>query len=305
MSQMRDLPPIAGAIIWARQIERQLLTYMKRVEDVLGKGWELYAEGQKLQAESGAFRKKLDTRLVFEAWMHDINRRDMGVNGRLFEIVRLRGGGFQLAVNFDPQIITLFKEVRNLLWLNFSVPHAITNMAKDAKRVYPHAVSLMETVRTYGQTLDLVENNKGIEWLVAEYRNEAQRMINKGEKCSPSLIWSGFTTLVLRYEHPVGLLRESVRHCTVCFECGWPRQSSRPVRARVCKRCFHSPGNLPGLELDEGVAEPFLSFQDKTNSVIDLYKDILRAIEDLSTCSYTTAAFTELLSKVQAAVSRL
>ena len=44
MSQMRDLPPIAGAIIWARQIERQLLTYMKRVEDVLGKGWELYAE---------------------------------------------------------------------------------------------------------------------------------------------------------------------------------------------------------------------------------------------------------------------
>jgi hypothetical protein len=44
MSQMHDLPPIAGAIIWARQIERQLLTYMKRVEDVLGKGWELYAE---------------------------------------------------------------------------------------------------------------------------------------------------------------------------------------------------------------------------------------------------------------------
>lgn len=186
MSQMRDLPPIAGAIIWARQIERQLLTYMKRVEDVLGKGWELYAEGQKLQSESSAFRKKLDTRPVYEAWLHDINRRNMGVDGRLFEIVRLRGAGgggavaYQLAVNFDPQIITLFKEVRNLLWLGFQVPHAITNMAKDAKRVYPHAVSLMETVRTYGQTLDLVEENKGIEWLVAEYRNDSQRMIAKG-----------------------------------------------------------------------------------------------------------------------------
>ena len=116
--------------------------------------------------------------------IHDINRRDMGVNGRLFEILRLRGGGYQLAVNFDPQIITLFKEVRNLLWLNFQVPHAITNMAKDAKRVYPHAVSLMETVRTYGQTLDLIEKNKGIEWLVAEYRNEAQRMISRGTLCS-------------------------------------------------------------------------------------------------------------------------
>ena len=64
MSQLRDMPPIAGAIIWARQIERQLQTYMKRVEDVLGKGWELYAEGQKLQNESNSFKKKLDTRAV-------------------------------------------------------------------------------------------------------------------------------------------------------------------------------------------------------------------------------------------------
>ena len=83
---------------------------------------------------------------MFEAWLHDINRRNMGVDGRLFEIVRLRGGGFQLAVNFDLQIISLFKEVRNLLWLNFQVPHAIANMAKDAKMVYPYVVSLVEDV---------------------------------------------------------------------------------------------------------------------------------------------------------------
>ena len=154
---------------------------MKPVEHALGKGWELSEEGQKLQSVSSAFRKKLDTQPVFDAWLQDINRRDMSIGGCLFEIVRLsRGGGFQLAVNFDPQTITLFKEVRNLLWAGFQVPHAITNMAEDAKRVYPHAVTLMETVRTYGQTLDLVEKNKGIEWLVADYRNESQRMIEKG-----------------------------------------------------------------------------------------------------------------------------
>ena len=43
--------------------------------------------------------------------------------------------------------------------------------------------------------------------------------------------------------------------------------------------------------------------QDKTNSVIDLYKDIMRAVEDLTTCAYTTEAFSELLAKIQAAVS--
>ncbi|KAI0069891.1 dynein heavy chain [Panus rudis PR-1116 ss-1] len=267
MSQMRDLPPISGAIIWARQIDRQLQTYMKRVEDVLGKGWELYAEGQKLQSESSAFRKKLDTRPVYDAWLHDINRRDMGVGGRLFEIVRLRGGGFQLAVNFDPQIITLFKEVRNLLWQNFQVPHAITNMAKDAKRVYPHAVSLMETVRTYGQTLDLVESNKGIEWLVAEYRNEAQRMVAKGM----NIRWEVFVNQF-----------DATRYGTV--------GDARDHRHIQFVREFASVVSV---------------LQDKTNNVIDLYKDIMRAVDELATCSYTTEAFSDLLSKVQAAIDRL
>jgi hypothetical protein len=45
--------------------------------------------------------------------------------------------------------------------------------------------------------------------------------------------------------------------------------------------------------------------QDKTNSVIDLYKDILRAVEDLATCPYTNEAFSELLAKIQAAVSSI
>jgi len=36
MSTIWDLPPTSGSIIWAKQVERQLNTYMKRVEDVLG-----------------------------------------------------------------------------------------------------------------------------------------------------------------------------------------------------------------------------------------------------------------------------
>jgi len=64
MAQLRDLPAISGAIIWARQIERKLQAYMKRVEDVFGKDWELYAGGQKLQMVSDNFKKLLDTRLV-------------------------------------------------------------------------------------------------------------------------------------------------------------------------------------------------------------------------------------------------
>lgn len=64
MAQLHDLPPISGAIIWARQIERQLNAYMKRVEDILGNQWGMYHEGQKLQSESNSFKEKLKTKPV-------------------------------------------------------------------------------------------------------------------------------------------------------------------------------------------------------------------------------------------------
>lgn len=37
MSIVRDLPPVSGSIVWAKQIDRQLTAYLRRVEDVLGK----------------------------------------------------------------------------------------------------------------------------------------------------------------------------------------------------------------------------------------------------------------------------
>lgn len=188
MSQLRDLPPVAGAIIWARQIERQLATYTQRVEDVLGKGWELYADGQHLKSESDAFKKKLNTQPLFDAWAVDIQGRGIKVNGRVFDVVKTRSAAaaganqftYHLVVNFDPQIITLFKEVRNLIWLGFPVSHTTSNLAKDAKKVYPHAVSLMETVRTYEQTVDLINANPEIVILLADYRITVQQMITKG-----------------------------------------------------------------------------------------------------------------------------
>ncbi len=189
MAQLRDIPPVAGAIIWARQIERQLDSDMRRVENVLGKGWELYAEGERLEAESASFRRKLNTFAIYDAWVQDTTRRESALSGRLLDIVRQRNApaaaagqvALELAVNFDTQAITLFKEVRNLLWLGFAVPHAIINFAKETKRVYPFAVGLMESVRTYNQMSSLIAGNPGISLLVAELRADAEELIVRGQ----------------------------------------------------------------------------------------------------------------------------
>ena len=42
--------------------------------------------------------------------------------------------------------------------------------------------------------------------------------------------------------------------------------------------------------------------QDKTNAVIESYKEVNRIVEELATCPYTAEAFTDHLDKVQQAV---
>lgn len=74
MSHVRDLPPVSGSIIWAKQIDRQLTAYMRRVEDVLGKGWESHVEGQKLKGDGDSFRLKLNTQEIFDDWARKVSK---------------------------------------------------------------------------------------------------------------------------------------------------------------------------------------------------------------------------------------
>lgn len=276
MSQMRDIPSVSSAIIWARQIERQLLTYMKRVEDVLGRGWESYAEGHKLQVESAAFRAKLDTRPLYEAWVAEITRRgNLTVDGRLFDVVRGRApaenvqGDLYLVVQFDPQVIALFKEVRALIWLGYPVPLTISHRAKDAKRVYPHAVSLMESVRIYTQTLDLVEHHPDIAILLASYRTHAQQMIGRGV----SMQWDHLINAYEGHRLLPGNITEG-----------------RENRHFLFVREFASVISL---------------LQDKATVVIDVTDEITRLVDELVSCSFDTSSFEGLLAQIQKQIDHL
>ncbi|KAK9469716.1 dynein heavy chain, N-terminal region 1-domain-containing protein [Lipomyces arxii] len=190
MAVLRDIPPVSGAIIWVRQIERQLNMYMKRVEDVLGKGWELYSEGEKLYNESNTFKKKLESKSIFDSWLRDMTERKLSVGGRLFNIIRNRAANnrLEVVINFDPQVIGLFKEVRNLTYLKFQVPHAISSVSKEAKRIYPYAMGLSDTLHVYTQTGVLIEKLGDAAVLMSEYINLVQEWIRVGN----TYTWEAF-----------------------------------------------------------------------------------------------------------------
>ncbi|XP_055310948.1 dynein heavy chain, cytoplasmic isoform X4 [Sitodiplosis mosellana] len=222
LSVVRDLPPVAGSIIWIRQIDNQLTTYLKRVEDVLGKGWESHIEGQKLKADGDSFRAKLQTGEVFQDWARKVQERNFGFNGgRIFAIDSARsrtgrGNVLKLKVNFLPEIITLYKEVRNLRNLGFRIPLAIVNKAHQANQTYPFAVSLIESVRAYERTLEKIEEKASIVPLVAGLRKDVQTLISEGV----GLVWESYKLVqyVQRFSECVIQFQEKVEDLLVVEE---------------------------------------------------------------------------------------
>ncbi|KAL9078918.1 MAG: hypothetical protein Q9157_002174 [Trypethelium eluteriae] len=275
MAQLRDLPPVSGAIIWARQIERQLDGYMRKVEDILGIDWALHTEGQKLQTESDLFRKKLDTRPVFESWLQEVVRRNIAITGRLFYINRNRAAGNQmeLHVNFDGQVIALFKEVRNLFWLNYQVPHAINNLSKDAKRVYPYAVSMMESVRTFAQTSRTISDMSDEAILLHGYQNDAQSLVARGIP----LQWDSFV-------HAYGL------HV---------RQTPADITANAGRT------ESKHLQFVREFANAVSLLQSKTATLGNISHTVQTAVKALETCSWSIDQFRINLDMIQKAVDQL
>ena len=73
LSRTKDIPFIAGSIIWAKLIERQLCAYLKRVEDVLGNDWTNHIDGQILKQHGESFKQQLNTQTLFEEWLFNVN----------------------------------------------------------------------------------------------------------------------------------------------------------------------------------------------------------------------------------------
>ncbi|KAG5439721.1 hypothetical protein PCANB_000003 [Pneumocystis canis] len=279
MAQLRDIPPVSGAIIWARQIERQLDLYMKNVEYVLGKGWELYVEAQKLQTDSSIFKNKLNTRQIYETWLQDVTQRNFSITGKLFKIVRNRtlGNLLELNVNFDHQIIILFKEIRNLQWLNFSIPHSLNSISKEVKRLYPYVMSLIGTVRNYTQINEKISHMDDVSILLVGYQNDVLNFISKGM----SLEWESFIHSYDGYMRTLDYVNINIK-----------KYSDMPRENRYVLFVH-----------DFSVSVSTLS--EKTNILFNSYDIIFKELEKLHTCVYDHKSFNSVLENIQKEIDRL
>eukprot|EP00928_Gymnodinium_smaydae_P025254 TRINITY_DN20180_c0_g1_i4.p1 TRINITY_DN20180_c0_g1~~TRINITY_DN20180_c0_g1_i4.p1 ORF type:complete len:4280 (-),score=1133.62 TRINITY_DN20180_c0_g1_i4:296-13135(-) len=178
MTALRDIPPTAGYVMWSKQLERRLHTYTSRVEDVLGRGWDQHVDGQKLKQDTDALSKKMNPNSYFEHWLKDIKEaKGFDATMRIFDVQQSYGQP-TLLVNFDENIITLFKEVRNLSALGCRSPIGVKVTSDEARQNYPLAMTLREATRSYMQTCSQLTPEMGK--LMASYQKSIQQLISDG-----------------------------------------------------------------------------------------------------------------------------
>ncbi|KAI1728166.1 dynein heavy chain and region d6 of dynein motor domain-containing protein [Ditylenchus destructor] len=193
VTEAYDIPEVAAKIMWIRQIESQLKMNMKRVEDVLGDQWANHPEGKDLKKECDILMKQLDTNQIYEEWSQKVLTKSAFQANRLFIVEKQHRDGkvvCRLRVNYAPEIIVVAKEVRNLKNLGFRMPFKIMSNSYAASNSYPFAISLLESMRMYDATNEIVYNRRGVDLLVSSYRKVIHDLLVEGLNIS----WENFKT---------------------------------------------------------------------------------------------------------------
>jgi dynein heavy chain 1 len=157
ISRLRGIPPVAGKILWAKQMERQVHTLMERMSNVLGPNWGQQLEGRQLRKSGDELLAKLDARSFFRNWVMEWEKElTSATTSRLHSFPILvesegRDGSLLAKVNFDEKSELLFKEIRHLKWLGFGkdIPRTLTMVSEEATARYPYAVAVKTALRSY------------------------------------------------------------------------------------------------------------------------------------------------------------
>jgi dynein heavy chain 1, cytosolic len=164
ISRLRGIPPVAGKILWAKQMERQVHTLMERMGNVLGPNWGQQLEGRQLRKIGDELLSKLDARSFFRSWVMEWEKElTAAATSKITSYPIIiepsgRNGTLLARVNFDEKSELLFKEIRHLKWLGYGkdIPRTLIMVSDEAVVRFPFAVAIKTALRSYQSVRVLV-----------------------------------------------------------------------------------------------------------------------------------------------------
>ncbi|CAJ0934537.1 unnamed protein product, partial [Mesorhabditis belari] len=147
LTSLFDIQPLSARITFVRNIENKLNDLMKKVEYVLGKGWENHVEGQQLKKESDNFGKKLDVQPMLDEWIKQMHEKTISASARLFLVEKRSKDGKPLSilkVSFQLLIASSRKEVQSILLEG-------AQLSWESYKLEPYVTKIHQAVNKYSE----------------------------------------------------------------------------------------------------------------------------------------------------------
>ncbi|XP_072536415.1 dynein axonemal heavy chain 5 isoform X2 [Salminus brasiliensis] len=142
----RNMPPIAGRIMWARQLFRKIELPMEKLKDKLEVLWS--PEVKKIiQVYNKVAAILVEYELVYHrGW---INAAEQGLQGISASLLIRNPNTKEICVNLDPMILEVLQEAKYMQKLGTHVPVVISNMNANMAELKNHHNKLIEMLRDF------------------------------------------------------------------------------------------------------------------------------------------------------------
>ncbi|EPY50395.1 dynein heavy chain Dhc1 [Schizosaccharomyces cryophilus OY26] len=274
MHQLRDIPPVSGAIMWSSQVTRRLQKYFTQLDVILGNDWATYNEGSKLKSDAQSLQKNLDPLTIYKTWLNTLSLDVFDFTTPIFKIVPVKElNCLELSVTLDSQLMMLIKEFRTLSSMGYEVPERFSKVISNSQKLQSVAANLSSSAKLYNQSLKIVETSPVQKYLLMELEYKIQCHISE----NLLLTWEDF----LNDDKTSKSERDLGNNCNdISSPYLFIYQLNSLINIycskyeSVVRTCSEIDSNLMRLENDEYIYENFLGILKEIQIIVDrLYVD--------------------------------
>ena len=146
-------------------------------------------------------------------------------------------------------------------------------------------MSLVETIRTYTQTLRKIESMSSVSTLLSGFRMEVQTLIAKGEPRQPA--FTNNSGMQMKWESFVHAFDPHHRSGAFLANGSGDGGAHPPVR------------ESRHVQFVRDFAQSTSTLQEKTDTLISIHDDVLQCLNELKSCQYNSTAFAETVRRIQ------
>ena len=205
---LHDVPTISAKILNRINVQTRVSDILRNLEIIFGSTWRDTSEGGTILGKINTIVESQNIDTVLKPWLASIpgitsSFLDMDV----IKILLVRENKYEVKINFDFSLATLYKEVKNLIYMGINLPPQIVKVAKSLKYTHSNAVQVLELFQTFLSLSEKVESSIYISPLLRSELDRVWVLLGLASHTT----WGDLVAnngWDLRADHPQNLIRD-------------------------------------------------------------------------------------------------